>query len=62
MVINQYAKNVSPDGATRLMVEGFENGSVEFQNEVTSEGTKTTVEDIQSAKIADMLSAKRSKP
>lgn len=56
-LINQYAKNVSPDGATRLMVEGFENGSVEFQNEVTSEGTKTTVDDIQSAKIADMLSA-----
>lgn len=56
-LINQYAKNVSPDGATRLMVEGFENNSVEFKNEVTSDGTKTTVDDIQSAKIADMLSA-----
>ena len=56
-LINQYAKNVSPEGATRLMLEGFENSSIEFQNEVTSENTKTTIDDIHSAKIADMLSA-----
>ena len=55
-LINQYAKSVSPEGATRLMVEGFENGSVEFQNEVTSHNTKTTIDDIKSAQIADKLS------
>ena len=59
-LINQYAKNVSPEGATRLMVEGFENGSIEFQNEVTSGSTKVTEDDIESAKIADNLSANSS--
>ena len=30
-LINQHAKNVAPDGATRLMVEGWENGAINFR-------------------------------
>tara|TARA_B100000900_G_C20536038_1_gene698426 strand:- start:123 stop:1394 length:1272 start_codon:yes stop_codon:yes gene_type:complete len=55
-LINQYAKNVSPEGATRLLVEGYENEKVEFKNEITSGATKQTIDDIESAKIADKLS------
>ena len=55
-LINQHAKNVAPDGATRLMVEGWENGAVNFKNEITRENSKITMEDIECAKIADRLS------
>lgn len=54
-LINQYAKNVSPEGATRLMLEGYQNNQIEFINEVTRGSTKVTVDDIASAKIADKL-------
>lgn len=56
-LINQHAKNVAPEGATRLMVEGWENGAINFQNEITRENTKITREDIECAKIADRLAA-----
>ena len=55
-LINQHAKNVAPEGATRLMVEGWENGSVNFKNEITRGSTKITRDDIECAKIADRLS------
>jgi len=55
-LINQHAKNVAPEGATRLMVEGWESGAVNFQNEITRGSTKITVEDIECAKVADRLS------
>jgi len=57
-LINQYAKNVSPDGATRLMLEGYVNNNVDFKNEVTSGASKQTIDDISCAKIADRLSEK----
>lgn len=59
-LINAHAKNVSPEGATRLMIEGLADGNIEFKNEVTSGSAKQKPEDIEGAKIADRLSANSS--
>ena len=55
-LINQHAKNVPPEGATRLMVEWWESKAVNFKNEITRNSSKITIDDIECAKIADRLS------
>ncbi len=54
-LINEHAKSVPPDGATRLMVEGYKNNNVNFTNEVTGGLSKVNEDSVFSAMIADKL-------
>ena len=54
-LINEHAKSVPPDGATRLMVEGYKNNIVRFKNEVTGGSKKIREQDIFCAMVADKL-------
>jgi len=54
-LINEHAKSVSIDGATRLMVEGYKNNNVSFTNEVTGGLSKYNEDSVFSAMIADKL-------
>lgn len=54
-LINEHATSVPPDGATRLMVEGYRNGNVNFTNEVTGGLSKVNEDSVFSAMIADKL-------
>ena len=54
-LINEHAKKVSADGAIRLLVDGYNSGSVVFKNEVTSNFTKSDADDISAGDVTDML-------
>lgn len=54
-LINKYAKAVPPDGAHRLIVEGFNAGDVNFVNEVSS--GSMSLDDIDAANVTDNLAA-----
>jgi|TARA_B100000768_G_scaffold181994_1_gene208166 hypothetical protein len=53
-LINNYAKAIPPDGATRLLYEGMKNNKVRFINEVTRANKNKEVE---AMKVAEQLSS-----
>ena len=52
-LINQYSKAISPDGASRLLLEGSKNNDVNFVNEITR---AKKGQEISSMAIAEKLS------
>lgn len=51
-LINQHSKKIPPEGAHTLITQGYENGVVDFLNEITDQNKKT---DIYSYQVAERL-------
>tara|TARA_X000000950_G_scaffold143604_1_gene177902 strand:+ start:1109 stop:2371 length:1263 start_codon:yes stop_codon:yes gene_type:complete len=55
-LLNHYSTNIPPEGALRMMYDGFKNGKVNFKNEITSKRGRTSFADIQSMEVTENLS------
>ena len=53
---NHYGTNVPPEGALRMMYDGFKQKKVKFKNEITSNRGRTSFADIQSMEVTENLS------
>ena len=53
--MNKYSTNVPPEGALRMMFDGFKNNKINFKNEVTAESTKTKLLDIEVMDVTEQL-------
>ena len=51
-LINQHSKRIPPEGALTLIKQGYENKSVAFENEITTQGKQT---DVYTYQIAEDL-------
>lgn len=54
-LINQYAKAIPPEGAMRMIYDGYMNNETQFVNEVTSSSSRVTKDDILAMKVAELL-------
>lgn len=54
-LINQYAKAIPPEGAMRMIYDGFARGEGQFENEIYSKSSKYTTEDMDAMKVAELL-------
>lgn len=54
-LINQYAKSIPPEGAMRMIYDGFMNNETQFINEITSPSTRVSADDIIAMSVAEML-------
>jgi DGQHR domain-containing protein len=54
-LINQYANKIPPEGAMRMIYDGFMKGKTQFVNEITSSSSSVTSEDIKAMNVAEQL-------
>ena len=54
-LLNHYSTNIPPEGALRMMYDGFKNGKVNFKNEITSGRGRTSFADIESMEVTERL-------
>ena len=55
-LMNHYSTNIPPEGALRMMYDGFKAGKVDFDNEITSGRGRTNFADIQAMEVTERLS------
>ena len=55
-LLNHYSTNIPPEGALRMMYDGFKAGKVDFDNEITSGRGRTSFADIQAMEVTERLS------
>ena len=54
-LINQYANKIPPEGAMRMIYDGFMKGKTQFVNEITSNATNYNTDDIRAMNVAEKL-------
>lgn len=55
-LLNHYSTNIPPEGALRMMYDGFKSGEVDFRNEITNTRSRTQFHDIQAMEVTERLS------
>ena len=54
-LINQYAKAIPPEGAMRMIYDGFAAGKAQFENEIYSKSSKYSTDDMDAMRVAELL-------
>ena len=55
-LLNHYSTNIPPEGALRMMYDGFKGNKIDFKNEITNTRSRTQFHDIQAMEVTERLS------
>ena len=57
-LLNHYSANIAPEGALRMMFDGWKNKQVDFDNEITSNPrARTKLNDVRAMEVTENLSS-----